>query len=63
MIENIIIAIAIIGLILLALLVSLIIDADKERKLVKHRSKDASVADLLNYAAVIEDGVVVGLVG
>ena len=60
MIENITIAIAITGLILLALLVSLIIKADKERKLAKHRSKDASVADLLNYAAVIEDGVIVG---
>jgi len=60
MIENITIAIAIIGLILLVLLISLIINADKERKLAKHRSKDASVADLLNYAAVIEDGVVVG---
>ena len=61
MIENITIAIAIIGLILLVLLISLIINADKERKLAKHRSKDASVADLLNYAAVIEDGVVVGI--
>jgi len=29
-------------------------------KLKKHRSKDAGLADLLNYAAVVDDGVIVG---
>ena len=60
MIEYIAIALSALGIMLLALLVSLIYTADKERKLAKHRSKDASVADLLNYAAVVDDGVVVG---
>lgn len=60
MTEYITIAISALGLTLLALLASLIIEADKERKLSKHRSKDASVADLLNYAAVVDDGVIVG---
>jgi len=52
--------IGLLGIALVALLVSLIQTADKERKLIKHRSKDASVADLLNYAAVVDDGVIVG---
>ncbi|HEH9515586.1 VirB4 family type IV secretion/conjugal transfer ATPase [Pseudomonas aeruginosa] len=33
---------------------------DAELKLKKHRSKDAGLADLLNYAAVVDDGVIVG---
>ena len=60
MTEYITLAISALGLTLLVLLASLIIEADKERKLSKHRSKDASVADLLNYAAVVDDGVIVG---
>ena len=33
---------------------------NNDRKLSKNRSKQASVADLLNYAAEVEDGVIVG---
>jgi type IV secretion system protein VirB4 len=33
---------------------------NSDRKLSKNRSKQASVADLLNYAAEVEDGVIVG---
>ena len=60
MTETITLSIAALGLVLLALLIRLISEADKTRKLSKHRSKDASVADLLNYAAVVDDGVIVG---
>ncbi len=60
MTETITLSIAVLGLVLLALLIRLISEADKTRKLSKHRSKDASVADLLNYAAVVDDGVIVG---
>ena len=45
---------------MLGILINVIYVADKNRALSKHRSKDASVADLLNYAAVIDDGVIVG---
>lgn len=60
MIESITVAFSALGIMLLGALVSLIYTADKERKLSKHRSTDASVADLLNYAAVVDDGVIVG---
>ena len=33
---------------------------DAELQLKNHRSRDAGLADLLNYAAVVEDGVIVG---
>ncbi len=60
MTETITLTISALGLVLLALLASLVVEAAKERKLSKHRSKDASVADLLNYAAMVDDGVIVG---
>ena len=36
----------------------LISDADKLRELKRFRSKEAGVADLLNYAAMVDDGVI-----
>lgn len=60
MIEGITFTIAGLGIALVAFLSSLLYSADKERRLSKHRSKDASVADLLNYAAEVDDGVIVG---
>ena len=48
------------GITLVVMLLSLIAKANKDRKLSKHRSKAASVADLLNYAAEVEDGIIVG---
>ena len=48
------------GIALVVILLSLIARANKDRKLSKHRSKKASVADLLNYAAEVDDGIIVG---
>lgn len=60
MIETLTFSIAGLGILLIAILLSLITKANQERKLSQHRSKDASVADLLNYAALVADGIIVG---
>jgi len=60
MIEAIIFTIAGLGIVLMVILVGAISKANNGAKLAKHRSKDAGLADLLNYAAVVDDGVVVG---
>jgi type IV secretion system protein VirB4 len=60
MIETLTFSIAGLGILLIVLLLSLITKTDKARKLSKHRSKAASVADLLNYAALVDDGIIVG---
>jgi type IV secretion system protein VirB4 len=60
MIETLTLVIAGCGIALVVMLLSLIAKATQVRKLSKHRSKQASVADLLNYAAEVEDGIVVG---
>lgn len=49
-----------VGMALLAVLYGRIRAVDAELKLKKHRSKDAGLADLLIYAAVPDDGVIVG---
>lgn len=59
MIQSISFAIAGFGALLLLILFSRVRAVDAELKLKKHRSKDAGLADLLNYAAVVDDGVVV----
>jgi type IV secretion system protein TrbE len=51
---------AALGILLLFILYSRIRDVGAERHLKKHRSKDAGLADLLNYAAMVDDGVIVG---
>lgn len=48
------------GAVLLLILYMRIRAVDAELKLKKHRSKDAGLADLLNYAAMVDDGVVIG---
>ncbi|CZP95714.1 Type IV secretion system protein virB4 [Legionella pneumophila] len=48
------------GLVLLSLLFWEIRLKTRERLLKKHRSHQAGLSDLLNYAAVIDDGVIVG---
>lgn len=58
-VEYISFAIVILGALLLLILYSRIRTVDSELKLKKHRSKDAGFADLLNYAAVVDDGVIV----
>ncbi|EKN4882295.1 TPA: VirB4 family type IV secretion/conjugal transfer ATPase [Yersinia enterocolitica] len=60
MIEYIPIAYGILGFLLVLILFSLIRAANNEISLKKFRSKDAGVSDLLNYAAVVADGVIVG---
>jgi len=60
MIESIAIAIAALGALMLSVLYSRIRAVNDEAKLKKHRSKTAGFADLLNYAAVVDDGVIVG---
>jgi len=59
MIQSISFAIAACGAALLLILFARIRAVDAELKLKKHRSKDAGLADLLNYAAVVDDGVIV----
>lgn len=60
MIQALAITIAILGAALLALLFATNARNAKRRKLAVHRSKDAGLADLLNYAAMVDDGVIVG---
>ncbi|MDF7677059.1 VirB4 family type IV secretion/conjugal transfer ATPase [Neisseriaceae bacterium ESL0693] len=59
MIELISFTIAGLGIFLLLILFARIRMADAELKLKKHRSKDAGLADLLNYAAVVDTGIIV----
>lgn len=60
MIEAIILAIAALGALLLFILISRIRAVDAASTLKRHRSKDAGLADFLNYAAMVDDGVIVG---
>lgn len=48
------------GLFLFSILIILLLETFKNKKLAKHRSKAAGFVDLLNYAAVIDDGIIVG---
>lgn len=48
------------GGVLILMLAHRIYRADQDLNLKKHRSKGAGVADLLNHAAVVDDGVIVG---
>jgi type IV secretory pathway VirB4 component len=50
---------AIMGVTLVLILAMRLWVVDQETKLSRHRSKDAGLADLLNYAAEVEDGVIV----
>ena len=59
MIESIALAIAVLGAVLLLILFARIRAVDAELRLKKHRSKDAALADLLNYAAMVDEGVIV----
>jgi type IV secretion/conjugal transfer VirB4 family ATPase len=59
MIELIALVMAGLGAGLLLILFVRIREVDSDRQLRKHRRKDAGLADLLNYAAVVDDGVIV----
>jgi len=57
---GVIISIALLGAALCLLLFMRLQQVDAHLKLNKHRSKQAGLADLLNYAAVVDNGVIVG---
>jgi type IV secretion/conjugal transfer VirB4 family ATPase len=59
MIEAITITIAVVGSILIFMLFARIRSVSADMKLKKHRSTQAGLNDLLNYAAVVDDGVIV----
>ena len=60
MIIGIISAISVLGLVLCTGLFLKIRAVTNATKLKPHRSKEEGLADLLNYAAVIDDGVILG---
>lgn len=60
MIQTIAISIAALGVLMLLILYSRIRAVNNEIALRKHRSTAAGFADLLNYAAVVDDGIIVG---
>jgi type IV secretory pathway VirB4 component len=60
MIQTLAIMFAALGILMLVVLYGRIRAANSQIELKKHRSKDAGFADLLNYAAVVDDGVIVG---
>ncbi|WP_458250282.1 hypothetical protein [Klebsiella quasipneumoniae] len=51
--------VALIGLILLGMMLAFYLRMVKEYHLKKNRSEDEAVADMLMYAAVVDDGVIV----
>lgn len=60
MITPISLGIAIMGIIAVLMLAYRWHEADEERRLRRWRGKDEAVADLLNYASVVDDGIIVG---
>ncbi|KQN00147.1 conjugal transfer protein TrbE [Sphingomonas sp. Leaf230] len=60
MIQTLAITIAILGAILLVALFAAVVSNFNKRKLDRYRSKDEGLSDLLNYAAMVDDGVIVG---
>ena len=53
------ILVALAGVVVLGILYAAYLQFTKELRTKKHRSKDESFADLLNYAAVVDDGVII----
>lgn len=60
MTESITFAVAGLGIALVIILFLEVRLANTQIKLIRHRSKKAGASDLLNYAAVVDDGVIVG---
>ena len=60
MIEAITTIIAVLGILMIFILYGGIRNVNAALKLKKYHSKDAGMADLLNYAAMVDDGVIVG---
>jgi type IV secretion/conjugal transfer VirB4 family ATPase len=57
---SLVLAISAVGLVLVAMLYVRLRAVNKALQLKRYRSREAGVCDLLNYAAVIDDGVVIG---
>jgi len=53
-------AIALLGAVMLLLLYLRLRAAGRQMELKRHRSSGAGFADLLNHAAMVDDGVIVG---
>lgn len=51
--------VGLLGVVLLCIMFARTRELDQQAKLEKHRSKAAALSDLLNYAAVVDDGVIV----
>jgi type IV secretion/conjugal transfer VirB4 family ATPase len=60
MIETIAVITGGVGLMLILILAGQLKAASDENRLKKHQSTEAGLSDLLNYAAVVDDGVIVG---
>ena len=60
MIESILVAIAAVGIVLVIFLLLRVRQVNADLLLKKHQSTEAGLADLLNYAAVVDNGVIVG---
>jgi len=59
-ITGLILLISVTGIVLLLILVSRIYQVNKEFNLKRFRSKKAGFSDLINYAAMVDDGIIVG---
>ena len=59
MLTGLVVGVAVMGLVLCFLLWLQVREVSQVSSLKRHRSKQAGLADLLNYAAVVEDGVVI----
>ena len=60
MIESMLIAISVTGILLVLFLLIQVRKVNEDLRLKKHQSTDAGLSDLLNYAAVVDNGVIVG---
>lgn len=60
MIQALAIIFALVGIVLVIALFALVLTNAKRNKLDRFRSKEAGLSDLLNYAAMVDDGVIVG---
>lgn len=60
MIESILVSIAAVGIALVIFLLMRVRQVNADLLLKKHQSTEEGLADLLNYAAVVDDGVIVG---
>ena len=58
-IEGLTLVIGVLGLLLVSMLFFEVRQAHKHNKLQRHRATDEGFVDLLNYAAVVDDGVII----